>query len=98
MNQSKGSGMAIASLVLGIVAIVTSLLWIISVPAGILAVIFGALTLKTAHKSKALAGLITGAVGIVLTITFIVVALAVGPSVREYQNDKNNGINYSSRD
>lgn len=40
------SGMPVASLTLGIVSIVLSTFWYISLPAGILAIVFGAKSIK----------------------------------------------------
>ena len=67
-------GFCIASLVLGIVALVFFCLWYISIPCGILAIIFGILGIKTINKGMAIAGLITGSIGLVIS-TLILIAL-----------------------
>lgn len=72
--KKEKKGFCIASLVLGIVALVFFCLWYISIPCGILAVIFGILGIKTINKGMAMAGLITGAIGLVIS-TLIVIAL-----------------------
>ncbi len=66
-------GMAIAAMILGIVAIVLCLIWYISIPCGILAIIFGAMALKSTNRGMALSGVITGGIGILLTIIIIAV-------------------------
>ena len=45
-NDKRKSGMPVASLTLGIVSIVTALFWYITLPTGVLAIIFGAISAK----------------------------------------------------
>jgi uncharacterized membrane protein len=61
-------GMAIASLVLGIVSAVFSCLWFISVPCAVIAIILGILANKAGKIGMATAGLILGIIGIVFTV------------------------------
>lgn len=72
--KKEKKGFCIASLVLGIVALVFFCLWYISIPCGILAIIFGILGIKSTNKGMAIAGLITGSIGLVIA-TLIIVAL-----------------------
>lgn len=72
--KKEKKGFCIASLVLGIVALVFFCLWYISIPCGILAIIFGILGIKSINKGMAIAGLITGSIGLVIS-TLIVIAL-----------------------
>lgn len=72
--KKEKKGFCIASLVLGIVALVFFCLWYISIPCGILAIIFGILGIKSINKGMAIAGLITGSIGLVIA-TLIIVAL-----------------------
>ncbi|MBQ8131478.1 MAG: hypothetical protein IJ193_03215 [Bacilli bacterium] len=58
----------IVSLVLGIISIVTTLFWYISLPSGITAIVLGAKSYKKDGKILGLAGLITGIVGIVICL------------------------------
>ena len=74
-------GLAIAAMVLGIVAIVLCLIWYISIPCGILAIIFGAISLKSTNKGMALSGVITGIVGIILSIVIIAIILISAISI-----------------
>lgn len=60
------SAMAVASLTLGIISIVLHWFWYISLPTGILAIIFGTKTVKKLGSKLGKAGLITGIVGVSL--------------------------------
>ena len=65
-------GFCIAALVLGIVSLVLFCVWYISIPCGILAVIFGILGIKSPDKGMAIAGLVTGS--ITLSIIAIIIS------------------------
>ena len=69
-KQTGGQGLAIASLVLGILAIVTSLVWYIGITLGVLAIIFGAISIKNGRK-KAIAGIVTGGIGVILSLLIV---------------------------
>ncbi len=75
-NGPDKKGFAIAALVLGIVAIVLSCLWYISIPCGILALIFGILGRKSSKKGMSIAGLVTGVIGMIISIVILVVLVA----------------------
>ena len=66
--------MNIASLVLGIISIVTALFWYMALPTGILAIIFGAKSAKKTGSKIGKAGLITGIIGLSL-FAFIYVSI-----------------------
>lgn len=76
MEKNK-SGMGAAALTLGIISIVASIFWYISLPTGILAVVFGTKSVKKLGSKTGKAGLITGIIGlsilafIYLTLTLI---------------------------
>lgn len=65
-NNKNKSTMHIAALVLGIISIVTCWFWYISLPAGILAIIFGVKSAKRTGSKMGKAGMITGIVGLSL--------------------------------
>lgn len=67
----KGS-MHIASLVLGIISIIASFFWYVSMPSGILAIVLGAKAAKRTGSKIAKAGLITGIVGLSLFLLIYV--------------------------
>lgn len=85
-QQSNNQGLATAALVLGILSIVTSLAWIISIPLGILAIIFGAVSIKKA-RGKALAGLITGIAGVIMSILVFMMVYVALPALQSGQRD-----------
>lgn len=66
----------IVSLVLGIISILSTLFWYIAIPTGLLAIIFGARGYKKEGSKLGLAGLITGIVGLTITI-FIYISLII---------------------
>ena len=63
-NKNNKSAMGVSSLVLGIISIVASLFWYITLPAGILAIIFGAKSIKKTGRKIGKAGLTTGIIGL----------------------------------
>lgn len=81
-------GFCIASMVLGIVALVFFCIWYISIPCAILAIIFGILGVKTPTKGMAIAGLVTGSIGLVISITIIIlIAIGVMISATGFSDD-----------
>lgn len=85
-NGGKAPGMAIASMVLGIVAVVLSCCYYLSIPCAILAIIFGILVLRRGPEGKkmAIAGIICGAVTVVLVIILFISAGAIAGVMAEY--------------
>lgn len=68
--QNDRSGMATASMVLGICAAVTGIIPLIGILAfilGPLAIVFGALALRSSKRGQAIAGLATGGTGLVIS-------------------------------
>lgn len=78
------SGLAVASLVLGILAVLTG--WIVvGGVLGILAIIFGAVSLSRIKKDPsktgkgmAIAGLITGIIGVIITVVVLFLVISTG--------------------
>jgi len=58
----------IVSLVLGIISVVTTLFWYISLPTGIIAIVLGAKSYKKEGKKLGIAGLVTGIVGVSICV------------------------------
>ena len=73
-NNLNKTTMNIISLVLGIISIVTAAFWYITLPTGILAIIFGVKSVRKTGSKLGKAGLITGIVGISL-FAFIYMSL-----------------------
>ncbi|MFI6660275.1 hypothetical protein ACIBL8_32605 [Streptomyces sp. NPDC050523] len=82
MTPVPSNGMGTAALVIGIIAVVVFCLWPIAILLGVLAVIFGSIGRAKARRGEAtnagqsLAGIICGAVGIVLGLVMIAVLIA----------------------
>lgn len=77
VNNGGSNGMAIASMVLGIVALVFGCcLWYISIPCSIVGLILGGVSLaqKRGGKGMAIAGIVLSAIGIIVAV-IVVVAL-----------------------
>lgn len=94
MEQSESQGLAIASLVLGILAIITCLAPYISIPLGVIAIIFGVISVKTKGRKKAISGIVTGSVGAALAIMSLVTFLAL-PALQKNQRDTARKIDVS---
>ncbi len=102
MPEKDRKGLAIASMVLGIVALVLFCVWYISIPCAILALVFGIISLKSSKRGMAIAGISTGSVGFVLMIllyAFIFFVIGVGTfsglkDALEYYEDHNYDYNY----
>ena len=76
--ENDKKGFSIAALVLGIVAIVLSCIWYISIPCAILAIVFGILGIKSSKKGMSIAGITTGAIGIFISIAILIVLMIFG--------------------
>lgn len=79
--QQQPKGLAIASMVLGIVSLVLFCIWWISIPAGVIGLILGGVSLATKKggKGMAIAGLVCSIVGIALYVICIVILAAAFP-------------------
>lgn len=76
--KQPSSGLSIAGMVLGILSILSFLLFFVSIPLGILAIIFGIIGIAMKRgRGMAIAGLITGILGITLSVLIIVFAVNV---------------------
>jgi hypothetical protein len=84
--------MAIASLVLGIVSVIFSCMWFLSIPAGIVGVILGIMSLRGHKGSKgmAIAGLVLSGVGI---LSAFIVIISVATFINNNAGNINNFYN-----
>lgn len=90
VNTSESKGFGIASLVLGILSILFSCSVVISLIMGILSIIFGIIQInKKQAKGMSIAGIITSAVGLILSILFIFfwIAMADSPEFKRSFNE-----------
>jgi len=75
-NNNRKYVSHIVSLVLGIISILTTFFWYMSLPTGITAIILGANSYKKRGSKMGLAGMITGIVGVSICI-FIYISLII---------------------
>lgn len=75
-TKLKNSGMHIASFVLGIISIFTALFWYITLPTGVLAVIFGVKASKRTGSKLAKTGMILGIIGLSI-FAFIYISMII---------------------
>lgn len=68
--ENKKSGLSVASLTLGIISLILYGFWYVTMPAGILALIFGGKAVKKTGSKLAKAGIITATVGLSLFILY----------------------------
>ena len=68
-------GLSIASMVLGIVAVVCCCFWYIAIPCSILAIIFSIIGKKKGGKGMATAGLVLGIIAIALYALLIILGV-----------------------
>lgn len=83
VKDKNKSAMAIASLPLGIISIVLHWFWYLSLPTGILAIIFGAKTTRKLGSKIGKAGLITGIVGVAMC-AFIYISIMLITMISVY--------------
>ena len=68
MEEKNKYVMHIISLVLGIISIVTSLFWYMTIPTGVIAIVLGVKSAKKFGSKLGKAGMITGIVGLSLFV------------------------------
>jgi len=76
MKNNNKTGMGIASFVLGLISTLSVLFWYMALPTGILAIVFGAKSIKKADSKLGKTGLILGIVGLALSF-FIYMSLVL---------------------
>lgn len=72
-NERKGFN--ITSMILGIISILSFCWWYVSIPSGIIAIIFSVAGKKDAGRGMGVAGLVCGIIGLVLCIALYVLAI-----------------------
>ncbi|MBO5303838.1 MAG: DUF4190 domain-containing protein [Lachnospiraceae bacterium] len=74
-NGEGGKGMAIGSMICGIVAIVLSCVWYVSLICGIVAIVLGVMYNKKNGKcGMTTAGIVCGVIGMILAVVLILLA------------------------
>ena len=76
VQQNQSAGLAIASMVLGIISLVLFCVWFISIPTGVIGLILSSISLSTKKSGRgmAIAGLVCSLIGIALYIIIFVLA------------------------
>lgn len=74
--QTSTPGLAIASLVLGIVALLSICGWFVSAPCAVLAVIFGVISRSVDRSGLATAGLVCGIIAGCLNLVWVAIFVA----------------------
>ncbi len=85
--QNTVKNYSTASLVLGIVSILTAIFWFVGALLGVLAIIFGSLSLKSAGRKKAITGIVLGSIGVVLSFLLILVLFMAIPALQKSSRD-----------
>lgn len=80
INEDKKDkkGFSIAAIIFGIISIVLSCIWYISVPSGIVAIILGIIGLSSSKRGLSIAGIVTGVIGMILTVLLIIAVVVLG--------------------
>lgn len=80
--KQEAKGFSITSMVLGIISLVLLCVWYISIPCGILAIVFSFVGKKRGGKGMAIAGLVTGIVSLaIMAVLLITGAALVGGAI-----------------
>lgn len=94
---SQGNGMGVAALVLGVFAILLFLVPFFGVILGILAIVFGVVALRSGRsRGMAIAGIATGATGILLGLLGLILMLTSYRSVQEHARDAASKVDVST--
>ena len=93
---SSNDGFAVASMVLGILSICSAWFVLGIIPA-ILGVVFGLIVLCSARRrrtgrSMAIAGLVTGSVGVIVSLIVLLLAITIGTAILSSVADDNSNI------
>ena len=77
MEEKKKTAMPVAAMVLGIISIVFDLFWYISLPCGILGIVFGAKSAKRLGSKMGKTGVITGIIGLSLCVFMYISMISI---------------------
>ncbi len=77
MEEKNKRALNISSLVLGIISLISGFFYYISLPAGILAIIFGTISIRKTGSKMAKAGLILGIIGISICLFLYITMMII---------------------
>jgi hypothetical protein len=81
-------GLAVASLILGILSLCAAFVPICGALVPIVGLVLGFLGMKSSRKGLAIAGIILSAIGLLLTIIFVIVVAANWPAIQEWMQNQ----------
>lgn len=90
--QQKSVGLAVASMVLGILSVVMCCLWFLSIPMAILAIVMGVIARGKATRGEAggggmaTTGIVCGVIGLLIWIMLFLLGHFGGPAVQRWLN------------
>lgn len=85
-TQPDRQGLAIASLVLGALSLLTFCLVFCAAPLGIAGIVTGFLGLNSSRRGMAIAGIVLGAIGLLVSVILSIVGVALMPAWADMQN------------
>lgn len=94
-----GAGLAITSMVLGIVSIVIFFLWFVAIPLAITAIILGIVSLVKRYPGKGMSitGIVTGGVGAFILGGLVLLSLVAYSGITERANEAQREYEQSQR-
>lgn len=85
-------GLAIASLVVGILNLCGWLLPICGFPLGVVAIVLGVLGIKSSQRTLAIVGIVLGGLTILLALINAIAGVLMGPQIQDIFNNINSGL------
>ena len=82
-KSKEFSAMGMSGMILGIISIITCLFYYISIPTSIIAIVFGAKSIKKMRSGMGKAGLVTGIIGLCLCL-FIYISMVIILMISNY--------------
>ena len=86
--QGGSIGLAVTSMILGIISLLCFCAWYISIPLAIIAIVLGVIAKNQADRGQAggrgmaVAGLVLGSIGVLLAIIMVVIYFTAGPALQ----------------
>lgn len=82
-KSKEFSAMGMSGMILGIISIISCLFYYISIPTAIIAIVFGAKSIKKMRSGMGKAGLVTGIIGLCLCL-FIYISMVIILMISNY--------------
>ena len=83
-TTSERKGFNITSMILGIISVVSFCWWYLSIPAGIVAIIFSIAGKKDAGRGMGVAGLVLGIIGLVLCVIAYLYVILIAAAISAF--------------